>query len=108
VADARPAEAVGIVKGPARQARRRQREVLRAYIGAGSIDDAAAELGISPATARQHLHGLYHRTGCANTAQAAYLLGRAEVRVLVHGRFRDPVSWTSILPLGGLAPGADG
>jgi DNA-binding CsgD family transcriptional regulator len=82
VAGARVAEAVCIVKGPARQATRRQLEVLRAYISAGSIDDAAAELGISPATARQHLYGLYHRTGCVNAAQAAYLLGRADARVL--------------------------
>jgi hypothetical protein len=29
---------------------------------------------------RQHLSGLYRRTGCANAAQAAYLLGKAEAR----------------------------
>ena len=57
---------------------RRQLEVLRAYIGAGSVAAAAYELGISETTARQHLSGLYRRTGCLNAAQAAYWLGRAE------------------------------
>ena len=41
---------------------RRQLEVLRAYIAAGSIAAAAYELGISETTARQHLSGLYRRT----------------------------------------------
>ena len=36
---------------------------------------AAYELGITETTARQHLSGLYRRTGCLNAAQAAYLLG---------------------------------
>jgi DNA-binding NarL/FixJ family response regulator len=63
---------------------RRQLEVLRAYIAAGSIAAAAHELGISETTARQHLSGLYRRTGCLSAAQAAYLLGRAE-----RSRFRD-------------------
>jgi DNA-binding NarL/FixJ family response regulator len=54
---------------------RRQLEVLRAYIAAGSIAVAAYELGISETTARQHLSGLYRRTGCLNAAQAAYWLG---------------------------------
>ena len=58
---------------------RRQVEVLRAYIGAGSVAAAAYELGITETTARQHLSGLYHRTGCQNVAQAAYLLGRADI-----------------------------
>jgi len=58
---------------------RRQVEVLRAYISAGSIAGAANELEIAESTARQHLSGLYRRTGCANAAQAAYLLGRADV-----------------------------
>jgi DNA-binding NarL/FixJ family response regulator len=52
----------------------RQLEVLRAYIAAGSIAAAAYELGISETTARQHLSGLYRRTGCLNAAQAAYWL----------------------------------
>ena len=56
---------------------RRQLEVLRAYIAAGSIAAAAHELGITESTARQHLSGLYRRTGCLNAAQAAYWLGRA-------------------------------
>ena len=58
---------------------RRQLEVLRAYITAGSITAAAHELDIAESTARQHLSALYRRTGCANAAQAAYLLGRADV-----------------------------
>ncbi len=54
---------------------RRQLEVLRAYVRAGSVAAAAHELGISETTARQHLSGLYRRTGCVNAAQAAYWLG---------------------------------
>jgi DNA-binding CsgD family transcriptional regulator len=65
---------------------RRQLEVLRAYIRAGSIAAAAHELGISETTARQHLSGLYRRTGCLTVAQAAYWLGRhAGRRTEVHG-----------------------
>jgi DNA-binding NarL/FixJ family response regulator len=64
---------------PARQRpTRRQLEVLRAYIALGSIAGAAHELDIAESTARQHLSGLYRRTGCTNGAQAAYLLGRSE------------------------------
>lgn len=59
---------------------RRQLEVLRAYIVAGSTAAAAHELDIAESTVRQHLSGLYRRAGCVNAAQAAYLLGRAEVR----------------------------
>lgn len=54
---------------------RRQLEVLRAYVRAGSVAAAAYELGISETTVRQHLSSLYRRTGCMNVAQAAYLLG---------------------------------
>ena len=36
---------------------------------------AAYELGIGETTVRQHLSGLYRRTGCVNAAQAAYWLG---------------------------------
>ena len=54
---------------------RRQLEVLRAYIRAGSVAAAAYELGIGETTVRQHLSGLYRRTGCVNAAQAAYWLG---------------------------------
>ena len=57
---------------------RRQLEVLRAYIRAGSVVAAAYELGIGETTVRQHLSGLYRRTGCVNAAQAAFLLGRME------------------------------
>jgi DNA-binding NarL/FixJ family response regulator len=57
---------------------RRQLEVLRAYIRAGSVAAAAYELGISETTVRQHLSGLYRRTGCLNGVQAAFLLGRMQ------------------------------
>ena len=60
---------------------RRQLEVLRAYIRAGSVAAAAYELGIGETTVRQHLSGLYRRTGCANAAQAAYWLAVKEARV---------------------------
>jgi DNA-binding NarL/FixJ family response regulator len=55
---------------------RRQLEVLRAYVTAGSIAAAAYELGISETTARQYLSALYRRTECSGIAQAAHLLGR--------------------------------
>ena len=60
---------------PRREPTRRQLEVLRAYIATGSIAAAAYELGIGETTARQHLSGLYRRTGYLNAAQAAYWLG---------------------------------
>jgi DNA-binding NarL/FixJ family response regulator len=58
---------------------RRQLEVLRAYIRAGFVEAAAYELGISETTVRQHLSGLYRRTGCVNAAQAAYWLGTGQL-----------------------------
>ena len=42
---------------------RRQLEVLRSYIAAGSVAGTAYGLGISETTARQHLSGLYRRMG---------------------------------------------
>jgi hypothetical protein len=57
---------------------RRQSRSCTPYVAAGSIAAAAYELGISETTARQHLSGLYRRTGCLNAAQAAYWLGLAE------------------------------
>ena len=63
---------------PKQRPTRRQLEVLRAYIRAGSVAAAAYELGISETTVRQHLSGLYRRTGCLNAAQAAYWLGKSE------------------------------
>ena len=59
---------------------RRQLEVLRAYIAAGSVAGAAHDLDIAESTVRQHLSGLYRRTGCLNAAQAAFLLGRGDLR----------------------------
>ena len=64
---------------------RRQLEVLRTYIAAGSISAAAYELGISESTARQHLSGLYRRTGCLNAAQAAYWLGAGRLATDARG-----------------------
>lgn len=58
---------------------RRQVEVLRAYIRAGSVAAAAFELGISETTVRQHLSELYRRTGWLNAAQAAYWLGTRQL-----------------------------
>jgi predicted ArsR family transcriptional regulator len=40
---------------------------------------AAYELGIGETTVRQHLSGLYRRTGCVNAAQAAYWLGVGDI-----------------------------
>lgn len=54
---------------------RRELAVLRAYVAAGSIAAAAHELDIAESTARQHLSGLYRRTGCPSAVQAAYWLG---------------------------------
>ena len=62
-----------------RRPTRRQLEVLRAYIAAGSVAAAAFELGISETTVRQHLSGLDQRTGCVIAAQAAYRLGVEEL-----------------------------
>ena len=58
---------------------RRQLEVLRAYIRAGSVAAAAYELQLSETTVRQHLSGLYRRTGCLNAAQAAFHLGKGDL-----------------------------
>jgi predicted ArsR family transcriptional regulator len=88
---------------------RRQLEVLRAYIAAGSIAAAAHELGIGETTARQHLSGLYRRIGCLNAAQAAYVLGISERSSrrpaqddLMHGD-RLPEAWRG-LPSGPVDP----
>ena len=71
---------------------RRQLEVLRAYIAAGSIAAAAHELGITETTARQHLSGLYRRTGYLNAAQAAYWLGAGDGLGSVPRRRTGPAS----------------
>jgi DNA-binding NarL/FixJ family response regulator len=62
------------------RATRRQVEILRAYIDTGSIKAAAHEVGLAETTCRQHLSALSHRTGCANVAQAACLLGAGGLR----------------------------
>ena len=53
---------------------------------------AAYELGISETTVRQHLSGLYRRTGCVNAAQAAYWLGTGGLDSGRKGRTHDPRS----------------
>ena len=74
--------AAAVRQGPTR----RQLEVLRAYIRAGSVAAAAYELGISETTVRQHLSGLYRRTGCLNAAQAAYWLGSGKLTRMAPAR----------------------
>ena len=83
-----------------RRPTRRQVEVLRAYVAAGSITAAAHALGIAESTARQHLSGLYRRTGCLNAAQAAYWLGAGDRRsdhVPARTRYRHPAGWAPTL-----------
>ena len=58
---------------------RRQLEVLRAYIAAGSIAAAAYELGISETTARQHLSGLYRRTELIVDVGGTSMLGTRQL-----------------------------
>ena len=74
---------------------RRQLEVLRAYIRAGSVAAAAYELGIGETTVRQHLSGLYRRTGCVNAAQAAYLLGVGRMGLGAVAAPEQPVDFMS-------------
>ena len=63
---------------------------------------AAHELGISETTVRQHLSGLYRRTGCLNAAQAAYLLGTGVFRRVPGQRDQDVVSLAGERPLASL------
>ena len=60
---------------------RRQLEVLRACIRAGSAAAAAYELGISETTVRQHLSGLYRRTGCLKRGAGGVLVGQGYRRL---------------------------
>jgi DNA-binding transcriptional LysR family regulator len=48
---------------PNQRPTRRQLEVLRAYVRAGSVSAAAHELGIRETTVRQHMSAPYLRTG---------------------------------------------
>lgn len=92
MARGRSAMGVNLQAGAIGRPTRRQLETLVAYIDAGSIVAAAHELGIAETTVRQHLSGLYRRTGCLNAAQAAYWLGRAETTE-IRGRAKvAPVS----------------
>jgi DNA-binding NarL/FixJ family response regulator len=67
----------------AKRPTRRQLEVLRAYVRAGSVAAVAYELGISKTTVRQHQSGLYRRLGCVNAVQAAYWLGTMQLGLVV-------------------------
>jgi DNA-binding NarL/FixJ family response regulator len=75
---------------PRQRPTRRQLEVLRVYIAAGSVAAAAHELQLSETTVRQHLSGLYRRVGCLNAAQAAFRLGRGDLE----GMRRQACQWT--------------
>jgi DNA-binding CsgD family transcriptional regulator len=82
---------------------RRQVEVLRAYIRAGSVAAAAYELGISETTVRQHLSGLYRRTGCVNAAQAAYWLGMGRINPVTSHSSAEPLTTTN--PMSAISAG---
>ena len=58
-----------------RPATRRQKDVLAAFVAAGSVSGAARLLGIRPSTAKRHLADLRARTGLT-TEQLIYA-GRA-------------------------------
>ena len=62
---------------------RRQLEVLRAYIRAGSVAAAAYELGIGETTVRQHLSGLYRRTGLSERGTGGVSAGARGVRLAI-------------------------
>lgn len=53
---------------------KRQIEVLRAYVLAGTRQDAADTLGISAHTVEAHLAALRSRLGVHNEVQAVYVL----------------------------------
>ena len=61
---------------PRRRPTRRQLEVLRTYIVAGSIAAAAYELDISETTLGNTCRGCTGGRVASNAAQAAYWLGR--------------------------------
>lgn len=52
-----------------------QRRVLDAWRRHGSLKGAAHELGISMRTARNHVAGLYERTGARGAADVFFWLG---------------------------------
>ncbi len=53
---------------------RRQIDVLRAYVTAGTYAAAAGRLGLSERTVQAHLAALRTRLGVHNEAQAVYVL----------------------------------
>lgn len=67
----------------------RELRAFRAYLAAGSVKQAAADLGLQVQTVKNILSGLYHRVGCENAAQAAYRLGQGEWG-------QESTTWTSI------------
>lgn len=82
---------------PRQRPTRRQIEVLRSYIATGSITAAAHGLEIAESTVRQHLSGLYRRTGWVNAAQAAYALGVADTVEGSKGRQTSAVSRANVV-----------
>lgn len=80
----------GYLRGAlSRAATQRQMDVLAAYVTAGgSVQDAAALVGIRPSTAKRHLADLRARSGLS-TEQLIYR-GRAEGWLVVAGL--EPVS----------------
>ncbi len=58
----------------------RQAEVLAAFCATGSLEQAAAGLGLSPSTVKNHLWATYDRLGVRNGLAACYLLGWVEGR----------------------------
>lgn len=53
----------------------RQLAALRAYLAAGSVKDAARNLGIAPQTMKNHLASVYADLGVGSALEAALTLG---------------------------------
>ena len=53
----------------------RQLQVLAAYCRTGSMKEAAADLGISDHTVKDHLWGLYSKVGASNHIETLMAIG---------------------------------
>ncbi len=52
---------------------------IAARLGAGrSLNEAAADLGVRPSTARTHLKGIFHKVGVRRQADLVVLLSRLQ------------------------------
>lgn len=69
----------------------RQVEVLASYLAHGRVKDAAAELGISPQTVKNHLSNLYDRLEVGGAVEAALALGW----IRLPERY-EPCGWTGM------------